>query len=116
MDSKIYLLAKSLNESLNEDPNVLKLKSLEKELDDSYEVYSLSNKKDEALNLYLDLKNAFGENDDKVKEALLKLKAAKEELNNHPLVKEYLSVYSKVRDLYLEVDDILLGEFKKANC
>ena len=116
MDDKIYLLAKSLNEALNSDSNVLKLKSLEKELNDSYEVYTLSNKKDEALNNYLDLKSALGEDNSKTKDALLKLKAAKEELNNHPFVKEYLSVYSKVRDIYLEVDRIILGDFKKENC
>lgn len=112
MDDKVYFLAKSVNESLNNDPRVVKLNKLEKELNDSYEVYLLSNKKDEALEEYTRIKDLYLEDDPKVKESLLKLKKAKEELNNHPLVKEYLKVYSEVRDLYLEIDNILLSDYR----
>ena len=116
MDEKIYLLANSLNEELNKDPRVIRLNELEKELNDSYDVYLLSNKKDEALENYERLKEAYSEDHELVKEALLKLKDAKEKLNNFPLVKEYLAQYSLVRDLYLEIDDILFSDFKKGKC
>ena len=116
MDSKIYNLAKSLNEEINNDPRVFKLNELEKALNDSYEVYTLSNKKDEALEEYSRLKEIYPEDSEELKASLLKLKEAKEKLNNFPLVKEYLAQYALVRDLYLEVDNILFSEFRKGNC
>ena len=116
MDSKIYLLANSLNEELNKDPRVKRLNELEKELNDSYDVYLLSKKKDETLEEYSRLKDIFGENDPKVIEALKATKEAKEKLNNFPLVKEYLSQYSLVRDLYMEVDNILFSDIRKGKC
>ena len=116
MDEKIYNLANSLNEELNKDPRVIKLNELEKKLNDSYDVYLLSNKKDEALENYERLKDIYPEDNEQVKDALLKLKDAKEKLNNFPLVKEYLAQYSLVRDLYLEIDNILFSEFKKVKC
>ena len=53
MNEKIYSLSKSINEELNNKEEVKLLNKLEKELDNSYEVYVLSNKKDEALEIYL---------------------------------------------------------------
>ena len=116
MDEKIYHLANSLNEELSKDPRVVKLNELEKELNDSYDVYVLSKEKDEALENYERLKEVYPEDNEQVKEALLKLKTAKEKLNNFPLVKEYLVQYSIVRDLYLEIDNILFSDFKKGKC
>ncbi len=116
MDSKIYNLAKSLNEEINNDPRVIKLNELEKALNDSYDVYVLSNKKDEALEEYSRLKDICDEDSEELKASLLKLKEAKEKLNIFPLVKEYLAQYYLVRDLYLEVDNILFSEFRKGNC
>ena len=116
MDEKIYNLANSLNEQLNNDHRVIRLNELEKELNNSYDVYLLSNKKDEALENYERLKEIYPEDNEQVKDALLKLKQAKEKLNNFPLVKEYLAQYSLVRDLYLEIDNILFSDFKKVNC
>ena len=116
MDTKIYNLAKSLNDEINNHPEVIKLNELEKALNDSYDVYLLSNKKDEALEEYSRLKDIYDDDHDDVKAALLKLKDAKEKLNNFPLVKEYLSQYAKVRNLYLEIDNILFSDFKKGKC
>ncbi len=116
MDEKIYNLASSLSESLNNEPDVILLNKLEKELNDSYEVYSLSNKKDECLETYTRLKDAYGDDHPEVIEALKALKTAKENLNNHPIVKKYLEVYSRVRNLYMEIDNILFGDFKRGSC
>ena len=116
MDERIYSLAESLSTSLENEPDVILLNKLEKELNDSYEVYLLSNKKDECLENYTRLKDVYDENHPEVIKALKALKEAKENLNNHPLVKEYLEVYSRVRDLYMEVDHILFSDFKRGNC
>lgn len=116
MNEKIYSLSKSINEELNNKEEVKLLNKLEKELDDSYEVYVLSNKKDEALEKYISNKDLYGDDSDITKESLKELKKAKENLNNHPLVKQYLEVYSKVRDLYLQINNTLLDDFKGEHC
>lgn len=112
MNEKIYSLSKSINEELNDKEEIKFLNKLEKELDNSYEVYVLSNKKDDALEKYISNKDLYGDDSDITKESLKELKKAKENLNNHPLVKQYLEVYSKVRDLYLQINNILLNDFK----
>ena len=116
MDEKIYHLASELNKELNNDPRVIKLNELEKELNDSFEVYTLSNKKDEAFEEYNRLKEIYSDDNELTKAALLKAKDAKEKLNNFPLVKEYLAKYSLVRDLYLEIDNILFSDIRKGKC
>ena len=116
MDDKIFFLASSINESLKIDPRVKKLQELENKLNDSYDVFLLSNKKDEALEKYTRLKELYSDDHIEVVSALKELKSAKEELNNHPLVKEYLKVYSEVRDLYLEIDNILLSDYRGGTC
>ena len=116
MDEKIYFLAESLANSLSDEPDVVLLNTLEKELNDSFEVYTLSNKKDECLEKYTMLKDSLGEEHIETINALKELKVSKENLNNHPLVKHYLEVYSRVRNLYLEIDNILFSNFKRGGC
>ncbi len=116
MDEKVYNLASEINEELNKSQDVKLLNELDKKLDDSFEVYTLSNKKDEALERYISNKDLYGEDNEVTIESLKELQRAKEELNNHPLVKEYLSVYSRVRDIYLQINNILLDEFKGGKC
>ncbi len=115
MDDRVYFLAKEINEELVNNPDVILLNELDKELNNDFEVYQLYLKKDRALEKYVDRKEYYGEDDPCVKEARLEAKAAKEELNNHPLVRRYLEVYSRVRDLYLEINNILLDDFSGGN-
>lgn len=113
MDEHIYNLVYKLHESLVNNEAVISLNALEKRLNDSFEVYNLSNEKDTCLEEYLRLKDSLGEKDKKTILSLKKLQEAKEKLNNFPLVKEYLTSYTKVRDLYMEVDNILFSDFRK---
>lgn len=113
MDERTYNLAIEINEELNKNKDVLLLNEAEKKMNDSYEVYSLSNKKDEALEKYISNKEIYGADHELTVKSRNELKKAKEALQNHPLVKEYLEIYSRVRNLYLEIDNILLGDFKK---
>lgn len=115
MDGHIYTLAKQINDELNKNEDVILLNELDKKLNNSYEVYKLSNQKDEALEKYLSNKELYGEDNEITFKSLEELKEAKESLQNHPLVKEYMEVYSRVRDLYIKIDNILLGDFKKEN-
>lgn len=110
MEDRLYFLAQEVHDSLVNHPLVVSLDKLEKELNDNFEVYELSKKKDEALEAYLNNKKIYGEDHKITKKSLINLKEAKEKLNNHPLVNEYLKIYSQVRDLYLEINDIVLGD------
>ena len=116
MNSKIYELSKKLNLSLLNDQRVKNLAMLEEELDNSYEVYVLSQKKDEALNNYLNIKEIYLNDNEQTKDALAKLVKAKEDLSHQTLVKKYLSIYNEVRDLYMEIDQILFSDFKVRHC
>lgn len=116
MDELIYNLANKLNESLQNNDLVKELNRLEEELNNSYEVYQLSQKKDDALDIYSKLKDIYPEDHIEVKNALKNLSEAKTNLNSHPLVKSYLSIYNQVRDLYMEIDDILFSDFKGRSC
>ena len=116
MNARIFDLSTRLNESLVNNPKVKELNKLEEELNNSYEVYLLSQKKDEALELYSKLKEIYPDDNAEVKAVLIRLKEAKEALNNHPLVKSYLSIYNEVKYLYMEIDDILFSEFKERGC
>ena len=116
MDEKVYFLAKEINDELNKNEKVQLLNKLDKKLNESYDVYLLSEKKDKALEKYASIKDALGEDHIDTINARKELQAAKEELNNHPLVKEYLKVYSEIRDLYLQINNILLDDYKGGNC
>ena len=116
MNEVIFDLSNKLNESLKNDPRVIKLNALEEELNNSYEVYLLSSKKDESLDIYINLKEIYGEKDKEVIKALKVLSENKKALDNHPLVKSYLKAYSEVRDLYMEIDHILFSDFKGRKC
>ena len=110
MEDRLYFLAQEVHDSLVNHPLVASLDKLEKELNDNFEVYELSKKKDEALEVYINNKEAYGEDSEITKKSQIELKEAKEKLNNHQLVAEYLKIYSQVRDLYMEINDIVIGE------
>lgn len=116
MEEKVYSLAYEINEELNKSKDVVTLNELDKKLNDSFEVYTLSNKKDDALERYISNKDLYGEDNEITINSLKELQKAKEELNNNPLVKEYLEVYSRVRDIYLQINNILLDDFKGGKC
>ena len=116
MDEHISKLTYSLANSINELEIVKRLNGLEKQINDSYEVYLLTNKKDECLEQYNRLSQIYKDDSPELKQSLNQLKEAKENLNNHILMKEYLSVYSQDRDLYMEIDHILFSEYRGSNC
>ena len=109
MEKDIYSLAFELKELLAQDERIIKLNELEKKMNENEEVMALSYQKDLAVSAYSDALNHFSEDSKEVKEARHNLFLAKEKLDNHPLVKEYLKAYNKVRDLYFNMNDILFS-------
>lgn len=116
MDENIYLKASKLKESLNKDSRVIKLNELEKKMNDDKEVIVLAYKKDMAAVKYSDTLNHFSEESDEAKAALKELHEAKLNLDNHPLVKEYLKAYKEVRELYDEINRVLFANFNSDLC
>lgn len=110
MTNDIYSLAASLKDLLEVDPRILKLNELEKKLNQDESVMALAQQKEEAVSRYSDALNHFAPDSLEVKKFQKDLYLKKEALDNHPLVREYLKAYSEVRDLYLEINDILFGD------
>lgn len=109
MNQEIYSLTFELKELLSNDERVLLLNSLERKLNENEEVMALAYQKDVAASKYSDALSHFSEDSEEVKAAQRELFDKKTALDNHPLVREYLSAYSKVRDLYLMINDILFS-------
>lgn len=116
MDEKIYLQAQELKETISKDSRIIHLNELEQKMNNNEEVMALAYKKDMAALEYGDLLNHFSEESDEVKTALKKLHNAKLELDNHPLVKDYLKAYKEVRDLYGEINSVLFSNFAADLC
>ena len=112
----IYLKASELKEKLDSDPRVVLLNKLEKEMNENEEVMALAYQKDMAAINYSDVLNHFSEDSAEAQDALKKLHEAKLNLDNHPLVKEYLKAYIEVRDLYNEINGILFSDFSANLC
>ena len=109
MANDIYNAAYSLKELLDNDERIILLNELEKKMNDSEEVMALAYQKDLAVNEYSDALNHFASDSEEVKKAQHNLFVKKEALDNHPLVRDYLNAYSKVRDLYYQVNEILFN-------
>ena len=116
MGKDIYLEAEKLKETLQSDPRIIRLNELEKEMNDSEEVMALAYKKDMAAVNYSDILNHFSNESKGAQEALKALHQAKLDLDNHPLVKEYLKAYKEVRELYGEINEILFSNFSASLC
>ena len=116
MEENIYSKAEKLKESLTNDPRVIRLNELEKKMNNDEEVMALAYRKDVAATNYSDVLNHFSEESEEAKEALKKLHEAKLALDSHPLVREYLSAYKEVRELYEEINEILFANFNSNLC
>lgn len=116
MEKDIYSLAASLKESLKNDPRILKLEKLEKEMDNDKSVMALAYAKDVASSEYSDILNHFAEDSETARKYQKKLYEAKKALDEHPLVKEYLSAYKEVRELYSQINNILFDDLSIDLC
>ena len=116
MNKDIYTKAENLKELLEKDPLIIKLNELEKKMNEDEEVMSLAYKKDMASVNYSDVLNHFSEESPEAKKALKELHEAKLNLDNHPLVREYLNAYAEVRELYGEINEILFANFASNLC
>lgn len=113
MDENIYNLARELKEEIDKDPRFIKLNELEKKMSEDEEVMLLSYKKDVSNIRYNDMLKIYQEDDEEVLKARKELIERKDELDAHPLVKEYLSALNEVRRVLFEMNSIIFGGFKE---
>lgn len=110
MASNIYFLASELKELLDNDERIIRLNELEKKLTNDEEVMALTYQKDIAVSNYSDALNHYANDSEEIKKFQHDLFVKKEALDNHPIVKDYLSAYAAVRDLYFQINEILFGD------
>ena len=112
MNEEIIKSVESLAKALKEDPRILRLNQLEEELSSNPEVIELSQKKDRLEREYETVLSYAKEDSLEAKAYEKALYEAKLALDSHPLVQEYNSLYVPIRDLYIQMDDILFGPFR----
>ena len=110
MAKDLYSLAYDLKDALKDDPRIKALEEAEEKMNNNEEVIALAYQKDLACSLYSDALNHFSEDSPEVKKAQKELYEKKLALDNHPLVREYLEAYKKVRELYIELNDTLFSD------
>lgn len=104
MNEELLLKTYELKEALDKDQSIILLSELNKRLEESYEVHKLADIKDKALIQYEQISKCFSEDSVEMTNVRKELKEAKEALNNHPLVKQYLEVYGMVREIYMFIN------------
>jgi len=100
------------SEILRKDPRVVRLDELESEINKDSEVLALSSefkKTEEAFNYALE---HYGENSEITKKKKINLLERKQKLNMHPLVADYNKAFIEVKDLFLNLEDILFSSIK----
>lgn len=113
MEKELLDALEELREALQEDPRVQKLEALEKKVMEDPEVVALAKEKEAAANAYQDLLSYHKETDPEALALQKKLYLAKKKLDEEPLVADYDAAYIIVRDLYMEIDDVLYKDFRK---
>ena len=116
MKKNIYQLAESLKIELQNDPRIIALNQLEEKMNQDEEVMRLAYQKDLLASEYSDILNHFDRDSEPAIKIQKKLYEAKKALDEHPLVQQYLSAYKEVRELYTQINDILLTDLSPSLC
>ena len=103
----------SLKKALDEDPRFIRLKEAEMVALKDEGVIRLIARKEACLERYSSLLSVKNRDDEEVKAAEKELAEAKLALDSHPLVKEYNDCYIAVKDLTMEINDIIFGPFQR---
>jgi cell fate (sporulation/competence/biofilm development) regulator YlbF (YheA/YmcA/DUF963 family) len=113
MEKELLNALVELKSALDEDPRVKKLQALEQEMMANDVVIALAKKKDALERDYEDILSYRKETSPEAQAAQKALYEAKLALDQHPLVARYNAAYIPVRDLYMQIDDILYAPFRK---
>lgn len=109
-------LSKSLDglkSAIEQDERVIRLNELEKKLYEDPSLLELVKKKDDLEREYSSILSYKDKNSEEAMKVAKALHEAKAEMDSYPLAKEYTEAFIKVRDLYMEIDDIIFGPYRK---
>lgn len=113
MEEFIVNAIDSLAKALKADPRIKKLDAIEAKLSSSSDLVEKEKRlraEEESYSFCL----SYSKNDKKKLESAEKsLYLAKKNLDEDPLAIEYSDAYIAVRDLYMEIDDIIFSPFRK---
>ena len=113
---KVIELAYELKSLLDNDERVIQCNKLESIMANDEEAMKLSYKKDLAVDQYDFAISHFPKDSKEVKSAQEGMHLAKLELDKCESVRNYLDAYSKVRDLYMEINNILFSFMNNHLC
>ena len=113
---KVFELAYQLKSLLDNDERIIKCNELEKIMSNDEVAMKLSYKKDLAVDSYDFAISHFPKDSIEVSKAQKEMHQAKLELDNCESVRNYLEAYSKVRDLYMEMNNILFSFLNNHLC
>ncbi len=112
MEEEILKSIASLGEAIKEDARVKRLNALENKLYEDPELIELVKKKNDLERDYESSLSYLSSSSDEARVKEKALYEAKLALDTYPLVKEYNEAYILVRDLYMQMDDIIFGKFR----
>lgn len=112
MDLKLQKSLEELKKVLDNDPRIIRLNELEKKLYDDSHLLELVKKKDDLEREYNSLLSYKEKDSPEAKAVETALYEAKLEMDSYPLAKEYSEAFIEIRDIYMQIDDILFGQYR----
>lgn len=116
MRNETYQAIIDLKENIKSSEAYITLLEKEKVMENNEEVISLAYQVDIASSEYSEILKHFKEGSHEEKEARHKLYVAKKALDEHPLVKDYLAAYQRLRIMLEEINDILFKDISLDLC
>lgn len=113
MENVIFSSCLELKKAMESDPRFILLKEKEEKALKDEEVVSLITKKEAILMEYSSILSYKKKDDPEVISIEKKLHQAKLQLDLHPLVKEYNEQYKIVKNIIMEINDIIFSPFQK---
>ncbi len=113
MNDKAIRELETLKKAMDNDPRIVRLNELESVLSGDKEVQSFSLILKEKEENYSSLLSLYGEKDQKTIEARRSLYEAKKALDSLPSVMNYNEAFIAVRDLYMQIDDIVFSSYRR---
>lgn len=113
MDLILEKALTELKDAISKDNRQIKLVEIEKKLYEDPALLELVKKKDDLENEYNQILSYEDKNSDAAKNVEKALYEAKLALDTYPLAKEYSDAFVAMRDIYMQIDDIIFGPFRK---
>lgn len=116
MNIEILKIASKLKEEIVNSEVYINLINSEKIMEENKEVIDLAILKEKAVEKYSDLLKYYKDDSHEVILARKELYVAKANFESHPLVREYLNNYQKLRLILEEINCIIFEDFKEQLC